>query len=125
MSNNKKSEGQYAVYKTSRRWESNRLRKLRRALKSDPNQAKTINEAMSNVVYRRRTPNTTVWSATKRRTAELYKKFAGRCDPDIFHSNEKLAAAALMAPGPYSKDRPKSQAFKEKEMFSIGARFHN
>ena len=65
------------VYKTSRRWETNRLKRLKRALKRNPENAEQIETAMKSLVYRRKTPSTSVWSSTDRRTAQLFKKFTG------------------------------------------------
>lgn len=70
-------KGYYASYKSGKIWERNRLRKLRRALKRNPENAEQINAAMAGVGYRRGTPKTKVWSATMVKTAALFKAFQG------------------------------------------------
>ena len=69
--------GYYASYKAGKRWEKNRLKKLARALKRNPGNEAQINAAMGNLVYRRKTPTTGVWSATTRRVAQLFKLAVG------------------------------------------------
>jgi hypothetical protein len=54
------------------------------------------------------------------RQAVLFKRFCGKVDMDMFSNNEKTQAAALLSPGPYSKERPPNT--NEKIMFSFGAR---
>lgn len=98
-SSSKSAEAYYARYKTEKRWETNRLKRLERALKRDPNNAKQIELAMKGIVYRRKTPTTRVWSAAKRNTAILFKKFSGKASQDLFSSNEKLSSVALIAQG--------------------------
>ena len=117
-SRSKTAEANAQQYKTSRRWETNRLRKLERALKRDPNNAQQIELAMKNIVYRRKTPKTKVWSHSARRQAELFKRFVGKVYVDMFSSNEKLSAPALLKAGTVQKPSMVSQA----DMFSLGAR---
>jgi len=102
-SSSKGAEAYYARYKTEKRWESNRLKRLERALKRNPENAKQIELAMQGMVYRRKTPNTKVWSSSKRRLAVLFKKFTGSAGADLFSSNEKISTPALMAHGNTSK----------------------
>lgn len=98
-SSSKSSEAYYARYKTEKRWEANRLKRLERALKRNPSNQAQIELAMKSLVYRRKTPTTTVWSSSKRRLAVLFKKFTGKAGQDLFSSNEKVSAPALMAHG--------------------------
>ena len=95
----KGAEAYYARYKTEKRWETNRMKKLMRALKRNPENAAQIELAMKGMVYRRKTPTTRVWSSSKRRTAQLFKQFSGKATVDLFSSNEKLSSAALMLHG--------------------------
>lgn len=106
-------------YKTLKRWETNRLKKLERHIKRFP-EDKIAEKAVSNVVYRRKDPKTQQWSHTQIAIARLFKMFKGRVDRDIFHSNEKISAPALLLAGPYSKS--KVPAVSEKTMFQIGTR---
>jgi hypothetical protein len=86
----------YARYKQEKRWESNRLKKLERALKKNPENSEQIKLAMKGIVYRRKTPSTKVWSSSTRRMITLFKKFTGRATLDLVSSNEKVRAEALM-----------------------------
>lgn len=86
----------YARYKLEKRWESNRLKKLERALKKNPGNAEQIKLAMKNIVYRRKTPNNKVWSSSTRRLVTLFKKFTGAAPIELTSSNDKVSAEALM-----------------------------
>lgn len=111
--------GQAAEYKNSKRWESNRRKKLERALKAHPNN-KQIEEALKNIVYRRKTPKTPQWSKTKIRIAGLFKRFTGVVHMDMFNNNEKISVPATLKSGPYSKFKGETQP--EKTMFQIAVR---
>lgn len=113
--------GQAAGYKANKTWEKNRLRKLRRALKRSPDNAQILT-AMKGVVYRRKTPTTPQWSASKRRIAQLFKMFCGRVDLAIFSNNEKVSVPATLSHR--MKWDFKAPPANEKTMFSIGARMH-
>ena len=125
MANKGKSKGAEAQaqrYKSERKWESNRMAKLERALKRNP-ENKQIELAMKNIVYRRGTPKTSQWSATKIATAKLFKLFSGKVNPDIFSSNEKVSAPALMLVGRVVALKGTSaNAFN---MFKMAARAHD
>lgn len=110
---------QAALYQSTKRWESNRRRKLERALKAHPNNTQ-IEQALKNIVYRRKTPKTRVWSATKIRQASMFKRFIGVCHQDMFSNNEKVSVPATLRSGPYSQQKPLS--FDQKSMFSIAVR---
>lgn len=120
-SRSKTAENAAQVYKTSRRWETNRLRKLMRALKRNPENTQ-IELAMKNMVYRRKDPKTKkkAWSHSARRQAELFKRFAGFVATDMFSSNDKLSGPALMKAG----NAPKAKPFNQNTMFSIGERMN-
>lgn len=111
--------GQAANYKTAKRWETNRRARLTKLLDKDPENAQ-IKAALGNIHYRRKTPVTPFWSASRIRVAELFKLYTGRVDVNIFSNNEKTAGPALMTPGPYSKQ--KFVSADQKTMFSIGVR---
>ena len=84
----------YSNYKSTTRWKANRLRKLAKTLKAQPNN-KNIKAAMDNIVYRRKTPTTSIWSHSNIRVAQLIKEFSGKCPHAIFSSNPKVAAEAM------------------------------
>lgn len=121
----KSQEAYYARYKS--KYSQNRERKLRRALKRNPNNIQ-IETALKNVSYRRHTPKTRVWSKSAISTAMLMKSFTGKFDKGIFSTDPKVSQAACatrnpniflslkdMVVGPMNAKRP----------FSIGARAHN
>lgn len=123
MANKGKSKGAEAQaqrYKSERKWESNRMAKLERALKRNP-ENKQIELAMKNIVYRRSTPKTSQWNATKIATAKLFKKFSGKVNMDIFSSNEKVSAPALMLKGKVTIGTS-ANSFN---MFKLVTRAHN
>lgn len=84
----------YAVYKTTRKWEANRKRRLEKTLRAQPNN-KQVQAALKSLVYRRRTPTNRVWSASWIRAAKIIKLFEGRFDPQIMSSNPDVARSAL------------------------------
>lgn len=121
MSNKSKSQSrtlQSTKYKTERRWESNRRRKLERALKDNPNNAEAITLALKNINYRRKTPKTSFWSKTNIAIAKVYKEFTGKVNMDMFSSNEKVSLPALTTPGPYSEKVTKPGNFVS-DMFQL------
>lgn len=113
-------ESQAATYKSTKRWETNRLAKLIRAQKLHPNNAQ-IAAAMKNIHYRRKTPTTAFWSSTRRQAAILMKTFKGVCHPEIFSTNEKVSVPALTLPGPFSVPA-KTKSTSDFGMFTLEAR---
>jgi hypothetical protein len=113
-------ESQAAGYKSSKRWETNRMMKLLRAQKLHPNNEQ-IAVALKNIHYRRKTPTTPTWSSTKRKQAILMKEFKGICHQDIFSTNEKVSVPALILPGPFSVAQ-KTKTTSEFAMFTLEAR---
>lgn len=71
-------KGYYASYKNAKRWETNRRKKLERALKQNPENEEQIRKAIASISYRRKTPTTPKWTATTRRIAQLFKIFQGK-----------------------------------------------
>lgn len=98
-SSSKSAEAYYARYKTEKRWETNRMKRLERALKKNPGNAAQIEAAMKGMVYRRKTPTTPMWSSAKRTMAVLFKKFSGAASHSLFSSNEEVSRTALMQHG--------------------------
>lgn len=90
----KSKQSYYSNYKASSRWKTNRLRKLAKVLKEQPTNL-DIKRAMDNMVYRRKTPNATIWNSTNIHTAKLIKEFSGKCPHGIFSSNPKTASEYL------------------------------
>lgn len=113
--------GQANSYKNNKTWERNRINKLTKLSLQHPNN-KQLEEAIKNVVYRRKTPKTRFWSKSKIYQAYLFKKFVGRVDMDMFSNNEKLSAPALFSRGPHSTFKGPTQP--EKTMFQLGTRAH-
>jgi hypothetical protein len=125
-SRSKTAEGNSSVYKTSRRWESNRKRKLAKVLKEQPNNEQ-VKLAMKSMVYRRRVPTNRMWPASWVRVAKLFKEFTGRFDPDIMSSNADIARVALQiaaSPASTSKKKPLIQPMHEKVFFQLGSRLN-
>lgn len=109
----------YKAYLASRTYEKNRARRLARAIKRNPENPQLL-VAAKDINYRRSTPKNKEWSASKRALVTLYKLFTGKVNMEMFHTNPKISAAALMTPGWKSADRPAKWA--ENRMFSIGVR---
>lgn len=113
----------YARYKTSRTWEVNRKRRLERTLKEQPNNEQ-VKQALKSMVYRRKTPKTSPWSASWVRVAKLIKSVSGRFDPSIMSSNPETARFALQRPGTVTAATYTPLGNPFKSMFSIEARFY-
>lgn len=98
MSKTKATAGQanyYARYKANRVWEKNRIAKLQRTLKKQPNNLQVQAALKAGPVYRRKTPKTKVWSASWVATAVLLKQFSGVFDPNCMSANKEKADQAL------------------------------
>lgn len=94
----KGQEGYYASYKSSGKHAKNRKAKLERLLKQQPNNEQLQN-ALKDIHYRRKTPNTSMWSHSQIRKAKLFKEFCGNFDYNIFSSNQKVAIEAMIKLG--------------------------
>ena len=79
--------------------EVNRIKRLERTLKKQPNNLQ-VQAALKTTRMHRKTPMNPVWSSTSRRMAQLFKKVTGRFDPSILSSNEITSRTALAKPGP-------------------------
>ena len=82
-SKSKTSVNYFSQYKANKTWEVNRKRKLAKVLKDQPNNQQ-VKDAMSGMVYRRKTPTTRQWSASAKRIAQMYKKVTGVCSIKTF-----------------------------------------
>ena len=119
MAEKKTSKADGSLYKTSRRWETNRKRKLEKTLKAQPNNEQVKN-ALQSIVYRRKTPNTRQWSSSWKHLAQLIKSFTGKFDPNIKSSNDKVAAEALRTSR--TNYAYKAPDYGHKSFFSLYAR---
>lgn len=116
-------KAQHQLYKAQRRWEVNRIIKLKRALKRNP-ENKQIEQAINAVSYRRKTPTTQEWSKSTKAMASLIKKYCGYCDKNIFNSNKDVRYKAFTNMAAKRTSQPASTNHT-KGMFSIMARAHN
>ena len=119
----KGQEGYYSRYKANKTWEVNRKRKLERTLKEQPNNLQ-VKTALKSIVYRRKTPITSPWSATWIRTAKLFKLFVGRFDPSIMSANADTSRAAMQKHGPRTLEKLSMPTMADKNFFSIGNRIY-
>jgi hypothetical protein len=117
----KGAEAYFARYKTSKTWETNRKRKLERALKEQPNN-ENIKLALKNIHYRRKTPTSPYWSASMIKTAKMYKQWVGFFDKMIFHPDPKVHQLALSKPSIRQPQKVAAAGPKQPGMFSIEAR---
>lgn len=116
-----KSRQNYAaLYKSSNRCQSNRKRKLLKQLKLQPNNEQ-VKLALENIKYRRKTPKTQEWTKTEIHLAKLFKQFCGYVDNNIFSSNPKIQASAILA----HKSKKQLPLPTGKVSFSLGARAHD
>ncbi len=124
-SRSKSAEAYQSRYKSSKTWEKNRLERLMRAQKAQPNN-KQIEEALKGgFVYRRKTPKAPAWSHTAIRIAKLFKEFEGRFDKNILHPDPKVSQVALSTQSKVSKEilREKQKPKQSNEsFFSIATR---
>lgn len=115
----KSKEAYYASYKSGNKHAKNRKEKLERLLKKQPNNEQ-IKQALKDIKYRRKTPNSPFWSHSMIRTAKILKEFTGNFDPNIFNSNPKIASEALSSLR--SRNCKNAKHTPDRYMFSIGAR---
>lgn len=122
----KTAEAYFSNYKSSKKWESNRKRKLERTLKAQPNNEQVKN-ALKDISYRRKTPNNREWSASWIKVAKIFKMFEGRFDRNIMSANPEVARAALQRQSKVSAEILRSKKPSEKQpnpahFFTIAAR---
>jgi hypothetical protein len=116
----KSQEAYYARYKATT-FASNRKRKLERVVKEQPNneQAKM---ALKDIHYRRKTPNTSMWSHSDIALAKLFKEFTGNFNQNILSSNPKTAIEALQSLPSNAKAVAKDDTVLSRFPFSLKAR---
>jgi hypothetical protein len=121
MAASKSKTSYYSSYKASSKWQSNRKRKLLKQLALQPNNEQ-IKDALVNIKYRRKTPGQkAMWSKTNIQIAKLFKLFTGAASVDLFSSNPKTQAFALMQ----KTDNKHRVKVDGKVSFSLGARAHD
>lgn len=120
-SKSKTAENYFAQYKANKRWETNRKRKLARVLKEQPNNLQ-VKEAMSGMVYRRKTPTTRQWSASDKRVAQMYKQVVGLFHRDILSNDPKLQVAATKLRSNREFPVIKDNKAQYPSMFALGNR---
>jgi hypothetical protein len=118
----KNREAYFSSYQSQQKWKSNRELKLLRQLKLFPENSAQIEAAIGNMVYRRKTPGTPVWTKTMRRQAQLLREFCGSGPVECFSSNPKVKEAAMAKLG---KDFSQINLPEGKVDFSIGYRIAN
>lgn len=128
MSNQNKKGGSresyFASYKTSKKYESNRLAKLMRLAKEQPNNEQ-IKKAIDNIRPRRTTPKTEQWTPTQVAIAKLVKYFTGKFDRNWFSPDMETQVAATRARNHnLFKVKPPTESSRLSP-YSIGARAHD
>lgn len=118
-SKSKTAEGNASRYKSEKRQESNRKRKLEKQLKLQPTNEQ-VKLALKDIHYRRKTPTKQEWSASWIATAKLFKEFSGRFDRNIMSANPKVSQEALMVKGPVASTyEPRKLTKAESNFFSL------
>jgi len=115
----KSQEAYYARYKVSL-FAKNRKRRLERVLREQP-ENEQVKMALKDIHYRRKTPNTTVWSASDKRMAQMLRSWTGGFNMNILNSNPKVASDALQS----LPSRPpvgQDDTLQNRHMFSLKAR---
>lgn len=86
----------YARYASGKLETSNRIRKLTKLAKENPNNEQ-LPLAIKNVAHRRHVPKTPFWSSSMRRVAQLVKVYTGKFDKNVFNADPVVFAAAIRA----------------------------
>lgn len=101
--------------------ENNRIRRLLRVAKQQPNN-KQVEEALKTTRMPRKASNNRVWAHSWRKTAQVVKEFCGFFDKDMMSTNPVVANAALSKRKEVT-NKPKNP--DGKVSFSLGARAHD
>lgn len=115
----------YATYKSSKRWETNRTKRLERTIRNQPNNLQAQAALKAGFVYRRKTPTTSVWSASWVRIAKLYKEFTGTFNPALMSANRDAVFTANSTPGRKTLANAQvkvKERVNERDFFTLGAR---
>jgi hypothetical protein len=108
-------------YKTSNSYETNRKRKLARALKRNP-ENKQIELALQDKGIPRKTPKVPVWSHSSIRIAQLMKQFMGKYNKNILSSDIDAWLVAIKDHKDQFLPKKVIEAKKQGSLFSIGQR---
>ena len=106
-------------YKTANTYETNRKRKLARALRRNP-ENKQIELALQDKGIPRKAPKVAVWSHSAIRVAHLMKLFMGKYNKNIVSADIDLWLVAIKDHSPQLF--PKTEIKKPASMYSIGQR---
>jgi hypothetical protein len=107
--------------------ESNRMKRLQRTLKAQPNNLQ-VQAALKTTRMHRKTPTNAVWSHSWRRVAQLIRSVSGRFDPACMSSNPESARNAMARQGPATavyKELKFVSTVMAPAPFSLGARIHS
>ena len=115
----KSQEAYYSKYKTL--YPENRKRKLQRVLKAQP-ENEQVKMALKDIHYRRKTPNTSMWSASNRRVAQMLREWTGYFDMAILNSNPKVASDALQKLPSRAPAVGVDNSIQSKHMFALKTR---
>lgn len=86
----------YTRYKTGNKESSNRIARLTKLAKENPNNEQ-LPLAIKNVAHRRNTPKAPYWSPSMIRIAKVVKQFTGKFDKNYFATDPDLYSSALRA----------------------------
>ena len=111
----------YARYKTANTEKTNRLKKLTRTLKEQPNNSQ-VPLAIKNITHRRKIPVTPLWSHSMVSTAKVVKDFTGKFDKNIFSKDPLIFAAATRTRKESWFNTPSKITMPSGSMFAIKER---
>jgi hypothetical protein len=115
----KSQEAYYSKYKTL--YPENRKRKLQRVLKAQPDNEQ-VKMALKDIHYRRKTPNSVVWSSSSRRMAQMLRDWTGYFDMAILNSNPKVSSDAMQKLPSRAPAIKPDDSLQAKHMFSLKTR---
>ncbi len=111
----------YANYKTNKTEEKNRLIKLTRLIKKQPNNLQ-LQAAVKDIHHRRNTPKAPVWSHQEIAVAKLVKYFTGKFTRDWFSTDPKVFASATHVRNTASFEQVKEEKISPHQMFTLKER---
>jgi hypothetical protein len=117
-------ESYFANYKSSKKYDANRLKKLLRLQKEQPNNQQ-IAKALDNIHYRRDTPKTEVWSHSMISDAKIFKYFTGKFNRGIYSTIPGTESAALRDRNENIFEHYKAPSLNQNSMYSLKERAHS
>lgn len=123
----KSNEAYFARYKQSNLYAAHRKARLAKLVKEHPNNLQ-LPLALKNVAnYRRKSPNSPVWSHQQIATARLFKHFVGKFDKLMFSQKDEDAAVARKARNEnlFPREIKPTVAKRRISEFSLAARAHD